>query len=875
VRTARKSLAACLCSVLLGGGTFSYAADFDRVETSKAFIAGKYAEVLEQTTAALAARERGEDVRLLHANSLWMTGQYPEAREAIQQACRAYYYSVRMRLAAYHIYRSAGEVDAANEMLDEINQLAGGRRIGLGNAADVVALGEAAVLLGVDPRLVLDNFLSPARKSDPELRDGPLAVGRLALGKHDYALAAKAFQEGLQKFKDDPDFLVGLAEALEPDNRREMLRALEKAFEANPNHLRGRMLLVDHLVDAEEYKAAAEELDKIAKVNPNYPPMWAYRAVLARLRNDAEGEASARSAGLRYWTTNPEVDHKIGLKLSQKYRFGEGAEFQRQALKFQPDYLPAKIQLAQDLLRLGQEGEGWSLAHSVFEADAYDVSSYNLVTLHDTMRKFVTLTNDHFYLRMSENEAEIYGARALELLEKARTELTRKYGLELTERVTVEIFPQQKDFAVRTFGMPGGEGYLGVCFGNVITANSPVSQSMHWPSVLWHEFCHVVTLNLTKNKMPRWLSEGISVYEERQADPRWGEQITPKYRDFILEGEMKPIADLSAAFMAPKSALHLQFAYYQCSLVVEYIVGKFGLESIQRILRDLGEGRAINDALVAHTQPMPALEKEFEAFAKEKARALGPDTLWAKPKRDEQGEIDRTWANLHPDSFWVLSERAAVLMEQQNWAEAAPLLEKCIEAYPEQQGGDNAYRQLAVVYRQLGELAKERAVLQRWAEIDPEAGAGLARLIELDFQRSPEGSAEPLAPLSPSALQTFAERLIAVNPALPQSYRALASAAEASAVPVKAISAYRTLLKLNPPDPAAIRYDLARLLHKTGDPDAKRQVLLALQDAPRFRDAHRLYLEIADKKETAPAVPPSPQEPPSPAPALKSPAPTP
>ena len=47
----------------------------------------------------------------------------------------------------------------------------------------------------------------------------------------------------------------------------------------------------------------------------------------------------------------------------------------------------------------------------------------------------------------------------------------------------------------------GGAGFLGVCFGSVITANSPASQSAspaNWQSVLWHEFCHVVTLQKTK-----------------------------------------------------------------------------------------------------------------------------------------------------------------------------------------------------------------------------------------------------------------------------------------------------------------------------------------------------------------------------------------
>ncbi len=80
---------------------------------------------------------------------------------------------------------------------------------------------------------------------------------------------------------------------------------------------------------------------------------------------------------------------------------------------------------------------------------------------------------------MDPREAELYGRRALALLAKARTTLGAKYGVKIDEPVTVEIFPAKKEFAVRTFGLPGAEGFLGVCFGKVITANSPASQGEH------------------------------------------------------------------------------------------------------------------------------------------------------------------------------------------------------------------------------------------------------------------------------------------------------------------------------------------------------------------------------------------------------------
>ncbi|MED6326384.1 MAG: hypothetical protein VYE14_03400, partial [Verrucomicrobiota bacterium] len=59
----------------------------------------------------------------------------------------------------------------------------------------------------------------------------------------------------------------------------------------------------------------------------------------------------------------------------------------------------------------------------------------------------------------------------------------------IEDPVIVEIFPEKKDFAVRTFGIPGGDGYMGVCFGKVITANSPKSLlgfQQNWQSLLWH-----------------------------------------------------------------------------------------------------------------------------------------------------------------------------------------------------------------------------------------------------------------------------------------------------------------------------------------------------------------------------------------------------
>ena len=44
-------------------------------------------------------------------------------------------------------------------------------------------------------------------------------------------------------------------------------------------------------------------------------------------------------------------------------------------------------------------------------------------------------------------------------------------------------------------------------------------------------------------------------------------------------------------------------------------------------------------------------------------------------------------------------------------------------------------------------------------------------------------------------------------------------------------------------------FHLARLLREHEKPEAKRQLLMALEEAPRFREAHRLLLDWNDEKQ--------------------------
>lgn len=811
-------------------------------EAQKLFYGGEYDDCIGVCTEAIEQSQWHLAWRLLKVRAELATGRYADALATYEAAMSRVSSSTPLRLVGCEVLRMNDRPQDAQTLLRSIRELAAREPGRFGDAESRVALGRALILMGADARQVLELFFDPVKKSFPTSADAYLASGRLSLEKHDYALAAESLADAAKRSPQDPDIYYGLARAYTSDRQR-AAEALAKALELNPRHVDSLLWQVDDAIDAEDHDRAEKLIQKVVAVNAQHPRAWVYRAVLAHLAGDKKQEAAHREAALKPWKTNPEVDHTIGRKLSQEYRFAEGAAYQRKALDLDADYRPAKVQLCQDLLRLGQEEEGWQLAAKVFADDQYNVVAYNLVTLHDNIKKFRTLQTADFLVRMDDREARIYGQRVLKLLSRAKETLCKKYDVELSEPITVEIFPQQKDFAIRTFGLPGGAGFLGVCFGPVITANSPASQGetpSNWEAVLWHEFCHVVTLHKTGNKLPRWLSEGISVYEERQENASWGQAMNPVYREMVLKGELHPVSQLSGAFLKPASPLHLQFAYYHSSMVVEYLVGRYGSRAMERMLTDLGQSIPINQALSRHAGPIKELDKEFAAWFRKQADGFAPAADWQRPELAATADSAAwaAWNNDHPNSFWGLLAEGKALVSERKWKAAVEPLEEAAKLY-EGHGADSPYRLLAAAHKELGDTQAERSVLEKLVARDDEAGASRLRLAEIaNEQKEWKAGIE------------HATQALAINPLVPAPHRHLATAAEAAQQRAVAIEAHKALLVLEPLDLAETHFRLARLLKEEGRTDeARRHVLESLEQAPRYLAAHRLLLEITADRE--------------------------
>ncbi|MBN2181064.1 MAG: tetratricopeptide repeat protein [Sedimentisphaerales bacterium] len=830
-----------ISSVALSRASFGAArgVNFDKARVQ--FNTGLYSQCIETTKKATANRAYDPRWSILMVESLMELGRYEDAAKEIDTALLRHPASIRLLQLGYTASLYSGRERDAYGMLSRISRTAGSRALAYWEAYDVVALGEVLLTLGAEPKVVMDQFYTRVLQADPNCRQAYVAAAELAMDKQDFDLAANQYRKALERFADDPAMHYGLARAFYQSDRNAMMKSLDAALFINPNHAPSLLLLAEHQIDCEDYAGASKTLDRAAAVNPSKPEVWAYRCVLAHMANDQKEIEQTRANAFKSWSTNPKVDYLIGLKLSQKYRFAEAEKYQRQSLNFDPDYQPAKIQLAQDLLRLGHEKEGWTLAERVHNKDAYNVQAYNLLNLRDHIAKFTTLQGGRFIVRMDEREAAVYGQEVLELLIQAEFELCDKYGIKLDQPVILEIFPDQQDFAVRTFGIPGGDGFLGVCFGNVITANSPrAERPTNWKATLWHEFCHVVTLNMTHNKMPRWLSEGISVYEEKKRNPTWGQHMNPQYRSMILDGKLTPIGNLSAAFLSPESQMHLMFAYYESSLVVEFLVEKYGYDCLKAILADLANGAEINQAITKHAEPLEKIEPKFAVFAQKKAENLAPKAEWDQPENGQfiaaDAEALAEWLKEHPNNIWALAIYAGKLISEGNFEQAQEPLKKLIDLNPNDVGQSNSYLLLAEVYRNLGQTEQERLTLEKLAEISPDSVAAYGRLMEIAAENE-----------NWQEVVKNGEKYMAVYPMPTTLHWQLGDAYEKLGRREKSIRAYRRLLSLDYTNPAELNYRLGRLLEQKDPAAAKKHVLTALSEAPRFRQAHKLLLKIIEE----------------------------
>jgi tetratricopeptide (TPR) repeat protein len=186
-------------------------------------------------------------------------------------------------------------------------------------------------------------------------------------------------------------------------------------------------------------------------------------------------------------------------------------------------------------------------------------------------------------------------------------------------------------------GLPGIGPLAGVCFGRVITSQAPTNHAFNWGMVLAHELAHVFAIELSRSRVPRWFTEGLSELETMRARPEWTRHDDVALWGALRAGKLPTLVDLSTAFVHARDTDAALRAYAQSAVALEFLERRFGFAKIREALAAYGRGErgaGVLERLAG--MPADALERQFrDDLRRRLARYEGqflPTQLLAPPR---------------------------------------------------------------------------------------------------------------------------------------------------------------------------------------------------------------------------------------------------
>ncbi len=670
------------------------------------------------------------------------------------------------------------------------------------------------------------------------------AWGNLFLDTYEYAEAAKSFQQVL---KTDPKWApahLGLARTIEDENPPAAAAAAARALEIDPELAPAHLLLAQLDLDNTRFPAARERIDRVLKTNPADVEA---RAILAAILYVTDDRAAFDAEVKRVLGINPaygDLYRVVGELAARNYRFEEAAAMSREAIKLDPTNHRAHASLGMQLMRLGDETEARRFLDQAHTTFPFDRPTFNLLNLLDKLDKFEVVKDGDFVFKFHPDEAAVLREYAIPLAKEATAALSKTYQFTPSGPIVIEIFPVHDDFAVRTLGLPGLIGALGACFGRVVSLDSPKARppgSFSWQATLWHELSHVITLQMSKQRVPRWLTEGVSVYEEGRARPEWGRDMEVPFAAALERGEVLKLRDLNSGFTRPDT---IALAYFEASLLVDHIVQSKGEAALRALVRSYGEGlehdAALTKALGVSIDQLQAtfdtaLDARFGAVRAALRDSVGGRGRGAAPiavKADASIDDLRATAGSKPGSYVAQLSLGQALAAASDKAAFEPL-EKAAALIPMAIGDDSPHAIMARLAEQLGDEARASREYQALLAHDHTAVDPARRLAAL---------AEKLKDEAAAAIAY--ERVVSLDPFDAQAHTGLGRIALRRQDAGTAEREFKAALAAGPADKAAAHCDLGEtyLLRKRL-PDAKREALSALEIAPMFERAQELLLK--------------------------------
>ncbi|HXU68508.1 MAG TPA: tetratricopeptide repeat protein [Polyangia bacterium] len=804
-------------------------------------------------------------------------GKYAEAEKLLAPVVQRDPHAFAARLSLGLVYRATGRRDLERAVWNRFYDDFESGAIDKKKARELMYVAEAARYLG-GWQDANDTFRD-AVDADPKGKDGARANvewAALFLEKYDAGHAEQSLQEALKVLPKDPEAHALYARVkMEQNDLAGAEREVQAALATDPKNVAALDARADRQATDEAWSEALATARRALAVNPEDVPARIVVGGVDYLRGDTRGYEAERDHVL---ATNPrawELFHGVAEMCVREHRYVEANALEEQALKIEPKSWVALAAIGNNWLRLGEDQKGLAALQEAWKRDPYNVRTYNLLQLFEDVipKEYVLVDGTPFRFRVTKREEPVLLHYVKPFVAREYAELVKRYGFTPEGPLTIELYANPEHYAVRTVGLPGLEA-LGVTFGKVVTGMSPAGGRFNWGLMLWHEVAHIFSIQMSKARVPRWFTEGLSEYETARLDPTWTRRTHAELAHAVNEGKLLPVADLNLGFTRARDVSHMVVTYHQAAEEVMFLVRRFGFDVVPKALRLFADGKETVEVIPAITgMPLKAYDAAFAADLRARLKPY-ENNFYVRNADISDVEALRDQIAAHPNDERAKGLMAMALLKAQQGEEAQKLIEKAA-----------AHPTSPETYLAAGEIfmaRKERVMAKHMFELlIQEKHDGYDARLWLGKIAADEGNlveakkqlalAEGYDPDSAEPYVILAKATLKAEPAT--AVAALEKAAQLevmdSSIPKTLVEIYakderwadvvRTarLSQFIDPYDIDVHAQLARALYATGKPaEAKAEIELALQCSPNEEQTAMLKKLRATGGKAAPAVTP-------------------